>query len=77
MTGPGITFEPARYGMTGPECGVQQQLRLGYGYDDAQALDAPEYIARGSVRAGHQAINGTVYASTTDAMPARMHGVTQ
>jgi len=71
----GITLEPPRYGMTGPECGVQQQLRLGYVHDDAQALDAPEYIARGSVRTGHQIINGTFYASTTDAMGARMHGV--
>ena len=71
----GITIEPARYAMTGPECGITQQFRPGYGYDDAQPLDAPEYIARGSLRVGHQMIQGTRYVSASDAMQARMHGV--
>ena len=75
MSAPGISVEPARYGMTGPECGVQQQLRSGYAHEDAQALDAPEFIARGSVRAGVQTIQGAVYASTTEVMSARMYGV--
>lgn len=70
----GITLEPPRYGMTGPECGIGQHMRRGFDADDAQALDAPEYIARGSVRVSRQVIDGTAYASTTDAMPARMFG---
>lgn len=74
MSTPGISVEPARYGMTGPECGVQQQLRLGFVYEDAQAIDAPEFIARGSVRSGVQTIQGAVYASTTEVMPDRMYG---
>lgn len=71
----GITLEPARYAMTGPECGVQQQLRIGYVYEDVQALDAPEFIARGSLQVSRQVIQGTHYVTASDAMHARMHGV--
>lgn len=70
----GVTIEPPRYGMTGEECGFSQRLRRDCEPLTVQPLDAPEYIARGSIRLGHQYINGTYYASTTDAMPARMFG---
>ena len=70
----GITIEPPRYGMTGEECGFSLRLRGDVDPDTVQPLDAPEYIARGSLRAGHQVIDGTHYVSTTDAMHARMFG---
>lgn len=70
----GITIEPPRFGMTGAECAFWQRLRHDVDSDTVQPLDAPEYIARGSLRAGHQIIDGTHYVSTTEAMPARMFG---
>ena len=71
----GITIEPARFAMTGPECGITQRFRNGYDHDDAQALDAPEYIARGSLLVGHEVTSSVRYVSTSDPMQARMHGV--
>ncbi len=72
-----ITLEPPRFGMTGPECGITSAMRPGTDWGAVQPLDAPEYIARGSVLAGHEIGDGTQYASTTDAMFARMFGSKQ
>jgi hypothetical protein len=74
VIGDHIRLEPARYAITGMSCGSQIDLRSGYGHDDMQPLDAPEYFARGSVLATNQKIAGRVFASTSDPMPARMYG---
>ena len=48
-----VVFEPIRFGITGP--GYIHSMREGY-FDDAQAygLDAPSYIATGSLRSSFQ-----------------------
>lgn len=74
----GIEIEPARYGMTGAECGIFCTMRKDVDSYAIQPLNAPEYIARGSLQASrHQTINGRQYVNSTFAMPARMFGVKQ
>ena len=70
----GVEIEPARFGMTGPECGIFTTMRRDVDSYAGQPLDAPEYIARGSLQAGGQTINGLQYVNSTFAMPARMFG---
>lgn len=64
-----ISIEPPRYGMTGLGVGSHRLTRdtpidLAVGY----ALDAPEYIARGSM-AGRADEHGRTYISSTDMRP--------
>lgn len=70
----GVEIEPARFGMTGPECGIFCTMRRDVDSDAIQPLDAPEYIARGSLQAGHTTDAGLQYVNSTFAMPARMYG---
>jgi hypothetical protein len=75
MSRPTVHLEPASYAMTGPECGVAIRMRTDADFDAIGALDAPEYIARGSVSARNPIQPGAViYASTSDPMRARMFG---
>ena len=70
-----FVIEPARFGMTGSECGITQRMRRDTEWDAVQPLDAPEYIAKGSISASNQEQpGGVIYASTTLPMPARMYG---
>jgi hypothetical protein len=64
-----ISIEPPRFGMTGMGVGSHRltydtPLDLAVGY----ALDAPEYIARGSM-AGRADEQGRTYISATDLRP--------
>lgn len=75
MSAVNVCLEPPCYGMTGRSIGLHQQMRHGADWDAIQPLDAPEYIARGSVIASTPVQPGNlIYASTTDPMPARMLG---
>lgn len=69
-----IQLEPARYGMTGEPCGITSAMRYDCEPVTVQPLDAPEFVARGSVQSGHQMIDGRIYASTTSVVMARMYG---
>lgn len=72
----GIEVEPARFGMTGPECGISITLRRDFdAWEQLQPLDAPEYIARGSLLACHTTDAGLQWVGSTFAMDARMYGV--
>lgn len=70
----GITIEPPHFGVTGSECGITATMRPGTYWDAVQPLDAPEYIARGSLLAGRLVIDGKRYVTTTEAMHDRMFG---
>jgi hypothetical protein len=64
-----ISIEPPRYGMTGLGVGshrltIDTPLDMAVGY----ALDAPEYIARGSML-GRADDHGRTYISATDLRP--------
>ena len=68
----GITIEPLRFGRTGPS--HLQDLRDDFLSDaEAYALDAPAYIARGSLKAnfhrGCRYFDDYVYISATEARP--------
>lgn len=69
-----IIIEPARYAMTGISCGAQMNLKTGYGYIDMWCLDAPEFIAKGSLSAATSGGDGKVYAWASDAIHARLYG---
>lgn len=65
-----ITLEPARFGMSGPAS--YSGMRADCDLRDVQALDAPQYIARGSVLCSDKPHDGVFYASTTDLMCDRI-----
>jgi hypothetical protein len=65
-----ISVEPPWFGMTGV-CSYTN-FRRDCDFADVQPLDAPEYIARGSLQAGHTKDDGTVYVSTTFAEWSRI-----
>lgn len=66
-----ITIEPARFAMTGAACGVFSSIRMDADFDQVQALDAPEFIARGSLLAGHTTVDGAQYVCSTDLRPSQ------
>lgn len=72
MNAPTVHLEPARFGMTGPICGIGAELRSDFDPLTVQPLDAPFYLPRGSVSAYSPLQPGGVqYASTTNTAPGR------
>lgn len=57
----GLQLEPARYAMTGPH--VCTALAPGFYPDDLGALDAPMFVAQGSVQAGAAGQSITAWAA--------------
>jgi len=67
-----VSIEPKNYGMTGRH--ITSRIRRDFWYSDIEALDAPEYIPRGSVRGmllrgDRYAKTDVHYISTTDLRP--------
>ena len=60
----GVEIEPARFAMTGSGLAFVD-LRDDFSRDDAQAIDAPEFIATGGVMAGHVTHSGCIYVATS------------
>jgi hypothetical protein len=71
----GATLEAACYAMTGPHLGACLLLKPWASVNDlAYALDAPERIARGSVKAGHQMADGSQYMTASATCFQRAYG---
>lgn len=71
-----LRLEAPRFAITGAPCAAGLGLAPGFGWDDMQPLDAPEYTPRGSVE-GVTCIDrpGYVYASTSVQIADRMRWV--